>query len=152
MRRDFAEVLSAKLSGVSIRGTAVTAEDERFFKIPIEDDAIVIPIRLAPTRKDEGALAASVGYRVERANGSHTLMRTLGPLGPEMPGENKLEVAEGVLAMRAEYLPKAPGSEWQTGWTSAELPGAVRVSLTLMDTNRYFEQVSRKAVFAIKVD
>lgn len=151
MRRDFTEVLSAKVSGFAMRGTPRTTQDNRFFRIPLEHDRIVIPVEL-PGRSGKPSQHANIGYHIERKGGAYTLVRTTGPLGPEDPTANRLKVADGVLAMRIEYLDDSEGGTWRTGWSRPTLPDAVRVSLTLMDPVRYFEQISRKAVFTIKVD
>ena len=151
MRKDLTEVVSAKVSGFSVRGVTQTTQDKRFFKIPLEHDRIAIPVQL-PAQPGRAAVCANVGYHIERKDGAYTLVRTTGPLGPEWPAANPLKVADGVLAMRIEYLPEAHDAAWRTQWSKPTLPQAVCVSLTLMDPHRTYEQIARKAVFPIRVD
>ena len=148
MRQDFAEVVSSKISGVALSGKVRTAQDDRFFMMPLEDDQVAIPVDL-PTGTNGLTQRATVRYQVEREKGRHVLMRAT-----ELPGNvsNNLKVADGVLGIRFEYLGREPGSTWEKGWSKPVMPGAVRVSLTLMDPDRYYEQASRKAVFSIHVD
>ena len=151
MRQDFDAVVSGKLAGVSVRGATQTAQDKRFFKIPLEDDQVIVPIEIAP---GPGARVqrADVRYVIERKEDMPTLVRTTTLSGSPNAPVTHLKLAQGVIAMRVEFIGKGPESSWQKDWLQAAAPGAVRVSLTVADPNRYYEQISRKAVFPIKVD
>jgi len=43
MQQDFGQVVSASVSGEGIRGSSQTAQDTRFFRIPLQDDVMVLP-------------------------------------------------------------------------------------------------------------
>ena len=150
MGQDFAQVVSAQVSGQGIRGSSQTAQDPRFFGVPLQDDVVVLPVTLSP-EPGELPRQVDVGYHIDREEGAHTLVRTT-----TIPGNTEsvasVKVSDGVLAMRIEYAAKAPGSAWQSPWSNAALPGAVRISLTLADPDRPYEQIARKAVFPIYVD
>ncbi len=150
MRQDFDECVSAKLAGVAIHASAQTANDDRFYRIPLESDDVTIPVE---TALGPGARAqrANVHYFIDRKQGAPVLMRETRLPGGEAVSAS-LKVAEGVIAMSIESIGKGPESGWQRGWTEPSAPGAVRVSLTLSDPDRPMEQVARKAVFPIKVD
>jgi hypothetical protein len=94
-----------------------------------------------------------VRYHIQRTGGAYALMRTVNlPGAPPNAAGTSVKVADGVIAMRIEYLGKRPEAVWQEEWTRPRTPGTVRVSVTLADPDRFYEQVSRKAVFPIKVD
>jgi prepilin-type N-terminal cleavage/methylation domain-containing protein len=152
MQKDFAEVVSSRLAGVSVHGTSKTGQDSRFFKVLLEDDEVVIPVEIVAG--PGGPLQrANVRYRIERQDGGSTLMRVTRALGDEKAPVTTVKVADGVLAMRIEYLGKGPDASWQNDWANPAAPAAVRVSVTLADPDRYAaEQISRKAVFPIRVD
>jgi prepilin-type N-terminal cleavage/methylation domain-containing protein len=160
MRRDFATMVSAKLAGETVRGSSRTAQDERFFKILLEDDRVVIPVETVVT-PDGAPVRAAVTYHVERKEGGHSLMRTTRLAGGEKAPSTSVKVADGVLALRVEYADPEetdktdPAGVWQNEWTKPVSPRAVRVSVTLADPDRPDRvdlQIARKAVFPIKVD
>ncbi|NIA12612.1 MAG: prepilin-type N-terminal cleavage/methylation domain-containing protein [Nitrospiraceae bacterium] len=150
MQRDFSEIVASSLSGAPVRGAVHTAKDDRFFGVPLQDDQITIPAALPP---EPGASLrrVDIGYAIDRKNGSHSLVRTTTLVGAE-ESKTAVTVADGVLAMAIEYREKGPGSAWQAPWYLDTLPGAIRVSVTLIDPNRPNEQLSRMAVFPIYVD
>lgn len=151
MARDLAAVSSSKLSGVSVRGTGQsTREKQRFGMADLPDDTIVIPV-LSVAGSDEEEQSKTVQYQIDRSGGSHTLVRTVGGLSDEAPGQGRLEVASGVVGMRIEYANGKGSEDWVGSWSAGSLPEAVRISLTLIDPNGS-EQVSRKAVFPLHVD
>jgi prepilin-type N-terminal cleavage/methylation domain-containing protein len=135
MRRDFSEVVSPKLSGAVVKGTSQSVRDNRFFKVAIEDDQVVIPVEIV-AGPDGRVQRLDVKYHIDRKDGGATLMRTMARPGGAETATVKL--ADGVLAMAIEYA--------GTG------PSAVRVSVTLMDSVRTYEQISSKAVFPIEVN
>lgn len=157
MRDDFGQVLSAKLSGAFLWGESRSQdvplkprgdgkERERSFQ-RLEDDRFVIPVEFKNPQTGH-AERVSVMYHIDRSGDAPKLMRTMGALGPNPPDGAKQVVAEGVLAMHVEC---EDGTGWQQNWSQAPLPRAVRVSLTLMDLNRSWEQLSRKETFTIYV-
>ncbi len=96
-----------------------------------------------------GQSAALVGYHIEqRSDGVWVLMRTTQSI---RGGEAiKVQVAEGVLQMRVEYV--GTGGTWVTTWSEPVHPSAVRVSLTLYNPNNLLRmQTARKAVFEVHV-
>jgi len=153
MRIDLSQVLSTKVCGYAIRGASQTAQDPRFFRVPLKHDRIVIPAKNLG-QPGQPAQYANVCYHIERHAdlGGYDLVRTTGPLGPKPPEGSPLKVGGGVLAMRIEYQADEKDRTWQPDWSRANQPAAVRVSLTLMNENRVHEQIARKAVFPIMVD
>lgn len=150
MGQDFGQMVSHKLAGANIVSESQTAQDKRFFRIPLRDDRVTIPVQLA-SQPGQPPQRAEVTYSIDRKDETCTLMRSTRVVGAKGPGTS-VAVAEGVLAMGIEYAGKTPGSAWQAPWTQAGIPGAVRVNVTLMDPDRIGQQISRKAVFPILVD
>jgi hypothetical protein len=158
MQRDFAQVLSPRLSGAPLVGEAreeeaplrngfTPAEAKRFGVVRLENDRIILPAELAA--RDSGAVErGNVMYEIDRSGARPALTRVLGALGANPPAGAKQTVAEGVAAMRIEYQ---QGGLWRTGWKQPALPESVRVSLTLADPDRPDEVIARKAVFAVHV-
>lgn len=147
MGKDFASVASAKLSGVSLQGKSGTAQEKRFWGFSLEDDRVVIPVWTP-----DGA--SKVQYRVVREEGNEpVLVRTTGPLLGEDVSGGPTAIAHGVYQFCVEYSPPAgAGSpEWTRDWSAAELPGAVRVCLVVVDESSADVQVSRQAQFPIRV-
>jgi prepilin-type N-terminal cleavage/methylation domain-containing protein len=152
MGQDFSEVVSAKLTGATIRGASQIFRDNRRFKAALEDDQITIPVETV-AGPDGRVQRLDVRYHIQRTGGANALMRTVNlPGAPPNAAGTSVKVADGVIAMRIEYLGKRPEAVWQEEWTRPRTPGTVRVSVTLADPDRFYEQVSRKAVFPIKVD
>jgi prepilin-type N-terminal cleavage/methylation domain-containing protein len=150
MGSDIRDVVSARLSGRTITSRTGTAEDTRFFKIPLEDDEIQIPV-LQPVVPDGPPVLQRVAYHVEREAGRHRLVRVSdASLAGSMGNPHTIPLADGVLGLRFEYT--GDFSVWHTSWTEAKLPRAVRVSMTLMDPGLPTEQISRKAVFCVPVE
>ena len=87
--------------------------------------------------------ALRVTYGIGREGDANVLRRTCEDLS--------IDVATGVLRMTIEYADNGTG-DWVRGWSKPGLPAAARVSLTLADENRIYEQVVRKTVFTINVD
>ncbi len=89
---------------------------------------------------------------VRREEGPPVLVRSVGPLDAAEPENNPDTIPAGgtaaVLAMALEY---AKDGQWRQAWDRADNPDAVRVSLTLMHPNRFYEQIARKAVFPVHV-
>lgn len=148
--RDIRGVVSARISGRAISGVAGTAEDSRFFKIPLENDEIRIPI-MQPVTPDGPSVLQRVAYRVEREAGRHRLVRIAdASVAGAMPSPRVVPMADGVLALRFEYT--GDFQTWRSEWSESRLPKAVKVSMTLMDSGLPDEQISRKAVFCVPVE
>jgi prepilin-type N-terminal cleavage/methylation domain-containing protein len=156
MRRDFSCALSSQRSGVPLRGMDAeyteAGEADRFWRIAFADDKVTVPV---------GVYNPAEGYEehhrvmyrvVRREDAPPFLVRSVGPLAAADPEDNPRVIPAGgtaaVLAMAVEY---AKGGQWHAAWDRADNPEAVRVSLTLMHPHRFFEQISRKAVFPIHV-
>ena len=152
MQDDFAEVLSAELSGVSIRAFAEEYTHDPLLQ-PFRADEIVLPVQ---TAIDEGEFKSvgSIRYHVVRdeTEGTYGLYRSVGTLTAGLPigARSPIITRANVLSLRYEFLGGESG-EWQFGWESPQLPAAVRLSLTLADLNRSDLQISRKTVFPIHV-
>ncbi len=152
MRRDFNDMVSTALTGAIIRGESDTVADDRFFKIPLRNDEITIPIMMPPT-PDKAPQRFDVRYYIERGKGSAVLMRLPMPPGSDPAGQTGgTPIAPGVLAMAVEYRDKTPGSAWQSPWFKSTLPGVVRVSLTLVNPVDPTDQIARETVFPIYLD
>jgi type II secretion system protein J len=149
MRRDFTEVVPPKLSGAAVRATQQSARDNRFFRVALEDDQVTIPVEIV-AGPDGRLQRLDVKYHVDRKDGAATLMRTSSL--PGAPDGTTVKVADGVLAMCVEFAGKGPAAAWKREWTGPSAPSAVRVSVTLMDSDRPYEQIARKAVFPIEVN
>jgi hypothetical protein len=150
MRKDFTAALPAKLAGGAIKGSNGAALDPRFFKVALDSDRIVIPVQAAPG-PNARPRRFDVTYEVDRTNGATTLMRVAALPGGK--GGSSVRVADGVLALCIEYAGKGQGTlVWSREWKEDVSPAIVCVSLTLMDPNRPFEQIARKAAFRIWVD
>jgi hypothetical protein len=149
MRKDFAAALPAKLAGGAIKGASRSVQDARFFKIALDDDQVVIPVQAA-AGPDARPQRFDVTYDVDRKSGGCALLRVAAlPGGKE---GSSVRVADGVLGLCIEYAGKEPGAAWQREWKQDASPAAIRVSLVLMDPDRPFEQIARKAVFPVRVD
>lgn len=152
MREDFGRVLSSRLSGVPVRGVSNTyvdaREGSRFWHMGFEDDQFILPVE--SWNPVTGLIERhNVMYQIARDTGGCRLVRRYGALEEPVPAGASADLhsaAAEVLALCAEY---SDGTSWQRGWNRPDAPRAVRVSLTLMDKNRYYEQISQKAVFTI---
>ncbi len=155
MHQDFADTLSARLSGVPLRGVSREAEnDPNFIDRDLEDDEIILPIQTSGIGQ-RSLTGGRVRYTVERdpSAKTYTLVRFVGDLSSVAPPQGgRLPVIDraNVIRLRFEYRAKG-ASEWKLDWQDASLPGAVRVSMTLAMPERDYLQVSRKAVFPIHV-
>ncbi|MCX5758558.1 MAG: type II secretion system protein [Candidatus Hydrogenedentes bacterium] len=140
LRQDFGAVVSPSVDGASIRGVTRTANDARFFKIPLEDDRVTLPASL-PMKPDGPPERVDISYQVNRQDGQTALLRTVNTPGA---AGAPAKVADGVLALRFEYVEHGSDGAWHVGWSKPALPAAVRVSP--------YEQISRDTVFPIRVD
>lgn len=152
MREDFGSVLSTRLSGVPVHGVTNTYinafEGTRFWHLGFEDDQMIFPVESEnpatglPERHN-------VMYQIVREEDGSRLVRRYGALNEPVPAGAVADLHNAAVEVLAMCIEFSDGAAWQRGWSSAEAPQAVRVSLTLMDKNRYYEQISQKAVFTI---
>jgi type II secretion system protein J len=149
--RDVQDVLSAKLSGQSIIGEQREFQNEEGMKKATdENDRIVIPLQgihmgLAQRK------SSSVQYAIHRSSGGPILTRTIGLFGDGHPSGAPFAVIKGphTTRFRVEYN---DGDQWVEQWNAAELPRAIRVSLTVADVDNSMVQISRKRVYPVRVE
>ncbi|MFP4191620.1 MAG: prepilin-type N-terminal cleavage/methylation domain-containing protein [Candidatus Hydrogenedentota bacterium] len=148
LRRDFAETAAPALTGQVLQGATAEIDAEALWGAEgLEDDTAswTILTRDAPDGLEQ---PVTVRYHVDRnADGMGALVRTAHPLDGAPDEEGGRAHTQGVAAFRLDYL--GPDGEWSRGWTDDTLPGAVRVSVTLVDEDRPERQVARQAVFPI---
>lgn len=149
---DMSDLLSAELSGVSIRGIDQVAEADRFNQAGNNDDRLIIPIQGLTVGMDMQRVR-SVQFQVLRGDDSNELVRRVGLLGAANPGKNesKIITRANVLRFDVTYATGDVENPWVTSWDAVSLPKAVRVSLTLADTNNIFRQISRKETYLVHV-
>lgn len=148
IQRDVNEVISQELSGEPLRGILVDEKSELFFDRVLSRDRVVLPVRAA-AKRDDIDVAGLVMYRIDTSQEPAQLVRTTGEFGAAEPSGNPAVMAAGVLRFTIEYAPADGSGEWVRGWDRAQLPAALRVSMTLLDPDQPGEQVARKAVFPI---
>lgn len=138
MGKDFANVLSADLSGVPLKG--LTPE---FSEGGLPQDILVM-LRHSASATSPGS--ASVQYTV---NKDGVLERTV----TKAPVVNVFSLTNSerakVKRMRFEYWDGK--AKWQKGWSDAALPHAVRVGLIISHPSQEHLWVSRTATFPINV-
>lgn len=152
LRQDMGNVLSQKLSGVSVRGEQRSSQSEDpaspFFKMAVEDDRLILPLQ--HEELDQGQkMPISVMYEVDRSVEPPELVRVLGPLRANPPDGARTIVGKGVRGLRFEFF---DGKTWAPAWDQPALPQAVRASVTLADATQPEQQVARAATFTIHVD
>lgn len=156
IRRDFEDILSANLSGVSVRGIDRTTTDQSYFQRILEDDQVIIPVQNSGAAPGQRRLkGGTVGYRVMRSEGMHRLVRTVGDLSPTafpIGGTTPIIKAYDVIRFELEFLSGDSEEGWVNEWIRPEHPAVVRVSLTLADPDSKGVQISRKAVFPVHVE
>jgi type II secretion system protein J len=157
MGKDINQVVSAQLSGWTIRGEQRSQdmplaprgqgkERERAFQ-RVEDDRLILPVesKNPQTGRTEHI---NVMYSIDRSDKVPALVRTLGKPGAEPPAGAKETIEEGVTALCFEF---SDGSNWVPHWNQTTLPKSVRVNLMLVDKNRQNEQIARKETFTVHV-
>ncbi len=148
MRQDMERLASAQRTGHSIQGVDRLETEQQVNRHKPEDDSIVLPVR----QRSQGTGSweeFAVRYHINRDGGSFGLMRTVGPNDGTVPADTSQLIDEQVIAMNIVYLDQ--NNVWQKEWTQAQLPAAVRVSLTVSLPNRPYDQIAREAVFPIHV-
>jgi hypothetical protein len=115
------------------------------------DDSFELPVA------EPGAPGVSrVRYFVDRAQQRDLLTREVVSLSDDaaVPSSTAVNPRVDVVYLRCEVgVQQDGGFVWSAdGWTGAEAPDAVRVSMTLADPDSPWIQVSRKAVFDVHVD
>ncbi len=150
MRDDFNASVSPKLAGVALAAThAMYSDTDRHREL--FNDSFEFPIA-APDAQG----VSRVRYFVERTLKRDFLTREVLPLSGEAasPMTNELNRLVDVVYLRCEVGVEQNGEfAWtQDGWSGSEPPEAVRISMTLADPDSPWIQVSRKAVFDVRVD
>lgn len=152
IREDFEQLVSPRLAGVSLQGVDRSAQqDARYWGLPLNDDEMTFAV-LAPVSGSDSVRAGLVRYRVERSDAeglADVLRREVRDIG--LPPEKAAgqTVALGVVRLELEY--QAADGQWLPAWDRPELPEAVRASLAMSHPDSG-EQVTRKAVFPVRVD
>jgi len=147
MRSDFERVASAQRTGRSIQGLDRLETDALINRHIPQDDQIIIPvIQRSP---EIGWQQLAVMYKIDRSGGVPTLVRVLGENDGSTPSGAVQVVAEQVVAMNITYLDGE--NTWLDAWSRADLPAAVRVSLSMGLSRHPMRHVTREAVFPIHV-
>lgn len=150
MTQDFADVLSPGLAGQRFQGVQQTVLGEKDLAgASLANDQVTFPVQL-PTREESRRVSGMVTYHVDR--NTNDLVRMTGSLFEEFPVSGPTTVASGVVHLAFEYRGREDGGQWVREWSKEGLPGAVRVTLVVMDKDRPFEQVARRAVFPLHVE
>ncbi len=153
IRRDVADMAHPRTVGEPISSTAADItdlEDERFWRIPLENDVLRFPVLLRGA--DEEERVAVVHYWIERGNGAGALRRWVGGLGEEPGEDDGAAQLRGVIGFRTEF---ATGGDppWLPYWDDpAAAPKAIRVSFSLMDPDRPDFQAAHRAVIPVFLD
>ena len=160
MHLDFADVLSADLSGAPIEGLernwrpAEGDQKKMYFDKVLENDVVVLPVQtLGGGREREDF--SMISYSVQRKDGGHILVRTVGNLIEDEDLNPQYNVVDpdlaNVIRFRVEF--SDAGGNWEPEWSGDAHPLAVRVSMTLEEPGRGRQhlQIMRKAVFPIHV-
>lgn len=147
MRADFGALAPSKLSGVSISGVEGEYRDPSRVLRDMYNDSVTLPI-LGP----ENRAAQKIRYYVDRSEGRDAIVREATPLGAAMSSITPLYPQVNVAYLRCEFATETEnGLEWLLGWERPEPPTAVRISMTLENPDYPYIQVSRKAVFDVRV-
>ena len=152
MKADFNALVSQELAGVPVAGAEDMHEVPQRTKY---DDSFSLPIA-----GPEGQGLQRVRYYVERDEDRDLLTReaTLLSAGETPAASNHLNPQVNVAYMRCEFgVATDHGFDWLrwNDWSrkhAAERPVALRVSMTLVNPEFPYIQVSRKAVFDVRVD
>lgn len=150
MKADFDAMVSPALAGVPIAGTEAMAETKHEGQRAVFNDSITLPVA-----GPEGQGLQRVRYYVDRSDGRDQLTRESVILAAgEMPlTQTPLNPGVNVAYLRCEFGAGADaGFEWLPRWDRPESPACVRVSMTLVNPDRPYIQVSRKAVFDVRMD
>ncbi len=137
MRKDFSEIVSSDLAGVSITGTSAFSGD----RVPHADDSVTIPV-LRRSSPDGPLARESARYYIDRGEDGPALVRAV--------GDSVQPIVPDVVRMNVEY--GLPSGAWTDEWKEASMPRAVRVSLTLIHPDQLDEQIVRKSVFLVNVN
>lgn len=150
IRADCALTPGSNLTGGRIEGIRETkeSEDRRYRQIALANDRLTLPVTTA-----SGGAYAQVTYALDSKD-THSLIRSENATRPAEgeadSGVTVLVPRFDVVRLRFEYQ-EVGHSEWLESWARPEYPAAIRVSLTLADSIDTRLQVSRKAVFQIRV-
>ncbi len=145
---DCSLLTSSRLAGTALRGVRSMEDAARYGRVPLEDDHIVLPVSYR-NPLEQRMERLSVAYAIDRSEAPARLVRTMqGGYGHETPSGATETIAIGVLSMRIDYF---DGTTWKENWSAEQHPLQVRVSVTVFDLDRPYEQVARSATFPIRV-
>ena len=154
IRADVGRLLAPEIAGAPVRGVTSTyidaREGSRFWHAGFEDDLLVFPM-VSMNPATDLPERHSLMYRIERRNGTNTLVRQFGAPEEEVPSGATMALHGSdveTLSLCVEYF---DGQSWRRGWNRPGAPEALRISLVLMDKNRFYEQIAQSAVFAVHV-
>jgi prepilin-type N-terminal cleavage/methylation domain-containing protein len=150
IQRDVNAIISHDISGIPLRGVLQDEKSDEFFDRVMSRDRVVLPVTAAASI-DGMDQAGLVMYSVESGEGQARLIRTTGDFATANPSSNSTTIAEGVLRFAIEFAPRDGAGGWARGWDRDQLPGAMRISMTILDPDQPDQQVARKAVFPIHV-
>lgn len=149
IKSDIERVAATSRTGQALRGTDALTEEDRYERVRLGDDRIVLPL---VQKGPEGATERlAVKYHVQRMDAPRVLTRTIGPLDGSEPAGASQPIGSdvSVLSLEIEYL---AGGTWQDGWSENHHPDAVRVSVTVGGRqSRPHEQITRSRIYPIHV-
>lgn len=149
LRLDVGSLVSSRLSGVALSGSdREHTSDDRFFRMALEDDSLVLPIAFYNPKSQHRETALAV-YRVERAGATSRLTRALAPVGEIPDTLEGITLSDRVIAFQCAYF---DGESWSSAWSGATHPEQVRVNLLLTDENDPSEQLARRVDLVVEVD
>lgn len=149
VKADIDRVAATNRTGQAIQGTDGLTEKDRYERVRLGDDRIVLP--LVQKGSDGTTERLAVMYHVQRNDAPRVLTRTIGPLNGTEPAGARQEIGSdvSVLSLEIEYLDKGT---WQDGWSENHHPDAVRVSVTVGgQQSRPYEQITRSRIYPIHV-
>ena len=162
LERDMNDVLSAEVSGYSLRG--VDSEKVILNSVPKAywpNDEFVVPVQ--GTGSGNAMLyGRNVRYYVgiqssdaeNNSQGSYySIVRTEDKIDVQTPTRGAIKVTPdntNVTGFQVEYAVHG-SDEWTQEWSRDELPAAIRVSISLQYASRPDVQIARKRVFPIHV-
>lgn len=151
IHRDITAMASVANSG-TFTSSQEQARYDRFPDTPLPDGKMSFNVMDKTT--DGQHKLIHVTYRVDRTPKGSALVRTANPVDNAINVTTNI-LTRNILALSIETCDRTLNTKWHPGWgveASQPMPSAVRVSISLIDPNNPFNQISRKAVFPVYVD
>ena len=160
IRADVDSLLSPLRTGAVIDGEdatySETDDSNLYWRQTFADDQCTLPVEEFDTAR-RIPVRERVTYRVARDGNVPVLVRETQPLNAteeteetEAPAAPPVTTSDtGALEFNVEYLREG---QWQETWNGPGAPAALRISVTLMNVRRPFEQVARKTIIPVHVD